>query len=60
MKYIGVRGHRGAGKISISYLLGNTLEYLIKNKGVIQDDYNTLYANLKQKSSKLISNQIKK
>ena len=43
MKYIGVRGHRGAGKISISYLLGNTLEYLIKNKGVIQDDYNTLY-----------------
>lgn len=43
MKYIGVRGHRGAGKISISYLLGNTLEYLVKNKGVIQDDYNTLY-----------------
>ena len=43
MKYIGVRGHRGACKISISYLLGNTLEYLIKNKSVIQDDYNTLY-----------------
>lgn len=28
MNYIGIRGHRGAGKNSISYLLGNTLEYI--------------------------------
>lgn len=27
-KYIGIRGHRGSGKISISYLIANTLEYL--------------------------------
>lgn len=28
MNYIGIRGHRGAGKIAISYLIGNTLNYL--------------------------------
>lgn len=30
MNYIGIRGHRGSGKSSISYLLGNTLEYIHK------------------------------
>ena len=30
MNYIGIRGHRGAGKSSVSYLLGNTLEYMIQ------------------------------
>lgn len=28
MKYIGIRGHRGAGKSSIAYLLGNTLNLI--------------------------------
>lgn len=32
MNYIGIRGHRGAGKNTIAYLLGNTLEYLINEK----------------------------
>lgn len=46
MKYIGVRGHRGAGKVSISYLLGNTLSYLIHHKGTINDDFDALYDRL--------------
>ena len=29
-KYIGIRGHRGAGKNTISYLLGHTIEYFSK------------------------------
>lgn len=29
MKYIGIRGHRGAGKNSISFLLGQTLEVML-------------------------------
>lgn len=40
MKYIGIRGHRGAGKTTISYLLGNTLEYVLKNN---QDNFDELY-----------------
>lgn len=32
MKYIGIRGHRGAGKKSIAWLLGNTIEFLSSNK----------------------------
>ena len=31
MKYIGVRGHRGAGKNSISFLLGRAIDCLISN-----------------------------
>lgn len=31
MKYIGIRGHKGAGKTLISYVLGNTIEYIIQN-----------------------------
>lgn len=42
MQYIGIRGHRGAGKNSISYLLGRTIDYFIKNK-VIKSDYDSLY-----------------
>lgn len=30
-KYIGIRGHRGAGKKTISYLLGNAIESIIEN-----------------------------
>ena len=29
MNYIGIRGHRGAGKMTIAYLLGETINYLI-------------------------------
>lgn len=32
MNYIGIRGHRGAGKQTVSYLLGCTLDYLIEWK----------------------------
>jgi hypothetical protein len=32
MNYIGVRGHRGAGKSSVAYLLGHTLNF-INNEG---------------------------
>lgn len=37
MKYIGIRGHRGAGKSTIAYLLANTLEYLTNDHSY--DDY---------------------
>lgn len=30
MNYIGIRGHRGAGKQTVSYLLGCTINYLIE------------------------------
>lgn len=40
MKYIGIRGHRGAGKNTISYLLGNTINYILKNN---TDDFDELY-----------------
>lgn len=43
MKYIGIRGHRGAGKTTISYLLGNTINYIFKygNEDGIDDLYRT-------------------
>lgn len=41
-KVIGIRGHRGAGKTTISYLIGNTINYLIKNKEIL-NDFNDLY-----------------
>jgi hypothetical protein len=41
-KYIGIRGHRGSGKISIAYLLANTIEYLIDFKE-FGDDFDGLY-----------------
>lgn len=30
-KYIGIRGHRGSGKKTISYLIGNAIESIIEN-----------------------------
>lgn len=39
---IGIRGHRGAGKTTISYLVGNTIDYLVKNEE-IKEDFNDLY-----------------
>lgn len=32
MNYIGIKGHRGSGKKTIAYLLGNTIEYILQNK----------------------------
>jgi hypothetical protein len=31
MKYIGVKGHRGSGKKTVAYLLGQTIEYLVEH-----------------------------
>ena len=41
-KYVGIRGHRGSGKISIAYLIANTIEYLMDFKNV-GDDFDNLY-----------------
>jgi len=41
-KYIGIRGHRGAGKNTFSYLLGVTLNYYLLNKK-FDDGYNKEY-----------------
>lgn len=40
MKYIGVRGHN---KVAISYLLGNTIEYILKHDVFDTDEFNNLY-----------------
>lgn len=40
MKYIGVRGHN---KAAISYLLGNTIEYIIKYDDINDAEFNNLY-----------------
>lgn len=41
MKYIGIRGHRGAGKTTVAYLLGNTLNYLTQHNH--EDEYESLF-----------------
>lgn len=52
MNYIGIRGHRGAGKCSIAYLLGNTLEYINKigdpeaSQNLFKNNYNKWCDNL--------------
>lgn len=33
IKYIGIRGHRGSGKNTIAYILGNLMQYLIDTYG---------------------------
>lgn len=45
MRYIGVRGHKGSGKKSISYLLGNTIEYILTHDEVNNDEYSGLFTN---------------
>lgn len=42
MKYIGIRGHRGSGKKSIAFLLGNTIDFLLNKKDIsyFDNDYN--------------------
>lgn len=42
MEYIGIRGHRGAGKKSVSYLLGNTISSILNND---MDDFDKNYNN---------------
>lgn len=32
MNYVGIRGHRGAGKNSVAFLIGNTIQWLIDEK----------------------------
>lgn len=32
MNYIGIRGHRGAGKNTVAYLLGNCINYILSDK----------------------------
>lgn len=41
MKYIGITGHRGSGKTSVAYLLGNVLEELKRNRS--KDDIYTSF-----------------
>ena len=32
MKYIGITGHRGSGKTSVGYLIGNTIDAILKGR----------------------------
>lgn len=45
MKYIGIRGHKGSGKKSISYLLGNTIEYVLTHNSINDKEYSELFTN---------------
>lgn len=47
MNYIGIRGHRGAGKSSIAYLLGNTIEFICQgHEGLLDKEiFDNLYTN---------------
>lgn len=36
MNYIGIRGHRGAGKQTIAYLLGNSIDWIINKRNKIE------------------------
>lgn len=40
MKYIGIRGHRGSGKASVAFLLGNTIDFLLSKKDLSKFDEN--------------------
>lgn len=51
MNYIGVTGHRGSGKTSVSFLLGNILDNL--EKGLSKDE---IYENYKIWCEELIDN----
>lgn len=42
-KYIGIRGHRGSGKNTISYLLGTAIDYLMTHKS--WDNFTPTYEN---------------
>lgn len=42
MKYIGIRGHRGAGKSTTAFLLANTINYLLFE--LPEEDFDTTFA----------------
>lgn len=44
MKYIGITGHRGSGKTTVAYLLGNVLERIRRND--TKEEINTLFNKL--------------
>ena len=55
MKYVGIRGHRGAGKTTISYLLGNTINYLVKHpEEELSDDLYRIWCDDIIKDEKII------
>lgn len=47
MNYIGIRGHRGAGKSSIAWLLGNTIDFIKGgNEGLLDSEiFEHVYGN---------------
>ena len=45
-KYIGIRGHRGSGKNTISYLLGQTINFILTSTRLGEDQRKILYQSL--------------
>ena len=45
-KYIGIRGHRGAGKNTISYLLGQTINFILTSSRLTEEQRIELYKPL--------------
>lgn len=43
MKYIGIRGHRGAGKNTVAFLLGNTINHLLTTKDFNKERFDSLF-----------------
>lgn len=56
MKYIGVKGHRGSGKNSISYLLGRTINYIYKH-GIDSLDHEYFDTQYKKWCDELMENE---
>lgn len=54
MKYVGIRGHRGAGKTTISYLLGNSINYMIKHNQEPTDELYRIWCDDIIKDEKII------
>ena len=50
MKYIGITGYRGSGKTSVGYLMGNTINAILKghNKDEIHDYFSTWCEEIKR------------
>lgn len=50
MKYIGITGHRGSGKTSVGYLMGNVMDEIIKgrNKDDIKERFDTWCEDIKR------------
>lgn len=44
MRYIGIRGHRGAGKSSVAYLLGCIIEFILNERPI--EEYDNYYKEL--------------